>query len=192
MIWVINPSDIMSIGFDRWTITIKSVSFYRPKLLNGLSLWDPFLSVCPYHHKQIPTAYTPVLTVGFEPTFSTYRYRYGRYKRPLVRQHFSCGSRTRTCDLSLWDWADNHLPHPAMFCCDWRTRTSDGGRPYSAHETDVAPASQYLWYGNGIEPSAQGVSILCSTYWATTPYLRLRTSVLSVLFYPQSNDWHYF
>ena len=26
-----------------------------------------------------------------------------------------------------------------------------------------------LWWGDGIEPPAQGVSILCSTYWATAP-----------------------
>ena len=74
-----------------------------------------------------------------------------------------------------------HIP---LCCCDWRTRTSDGWRPNSAHETDAAPASQYLWWGDGIEPPAQDVSNLCSTYWATAPYLRLRTSVLPQVWHP--------
>ena len=37
---------------------------------------------------------------------------------------FSCGSRTRTCDLSLWDWADNHLPHSAMLVVRGWNRTT--------------------------------------------------------------------
>ena len=57
----------------------------------------------------------PVLTVGFEPTFSTYRYRYGRYKRPLVRQHFSCGWGTRTPVFGLWDRAGNHLQSNPLY-----------------------------------------------------------------------------
>ena len=39
-----------------------------------------------------------------------------------------------------------------------------GGDPNRLMRPAVAPASQCLWYGNGIEPSAQGVSTLCSTY----------------------------
>ncbi len=85
--------------------------------------------------------------------------------------------------ISIWlREQDSNLRSRLMRPSGWPTSTSryvvvtegleppTGGRPNSAHETDVAPASQYLWWGDGIEPPAQDVSNLCSTYWATAPF----------------------
>jgi hypothetical protein len=48
----------------------QNVSFYRPKLLNGQMPCDPYFKcVSPSSLWQNSTDYTPVLTVGFEPTF---------------------------------------------------------------------------------------------------------------------------
>jgi hypothetical protein len=80
----------------------QNVSFYRPKLLNGLTPCEPPFIVCSTSSlKQNSTAYTPVLTVGFEPTFSTYRYRYRWYKHPLVRQHIVAPLWNRTTFMRL-------------------------------------------------------------------------------------------
>ena len=54
--------------------------------------------------------------VGFEPTFATYLYRYGRYKRPLVHQHLVAGEGFEPPTSRLWALrATTALSHDILF-----------------------------------------------------------------------------